>query len=79
MLATSLAELSGDRFVLGPGAGTPTAVSADPATALELASWWVSFHLVSMGPLYRKTLLDSDTAVPSRRSSTPIPPRAPST
>lgn len=34
----------------------PTAVSTDPATALEMASWWVSFYLVSMGPLYRKTL-----------------------
>lgn len=35
----------------------PTAVSADPAKALEVASWWVSYYLVSMGPLYRKTLL----------------------
>jgi alkanesulfonate monooxygenase SsuD/methylene tetrahydromethanopterin reductase-like flavin-dependent oxidoreductase (luciferase family) len=35
----------------------PTAVSADPATALEVASWWVSFYLVSMGPLYRSTLV----------------------
>jgi alkanesulfonate monooxygenase SsuD/methylene tetrahydromethanopterin reductase-like flavin-dependent oxidoreductase (luciferase family) len=35
----------------------PTAVSADPSKALEVASWWVSFYLVSMGPLYRKTLL----------------------
>ncbi len=34
----------------------PTAVSSDPATALELASWWVVFYLVSMGPLYRETL-----------------------
>lgn len=34
----------------------PTAASADPATALEIASWCVSFYLVSMGPLYRKTL-----------------------
>ncbi len=34
----------------------PTAVSADPATALEVASWWVSFYLANMGPLYRKTL-----------------------
>ena len=34
----------------------PTAVSADPAKALELASWWVSFYLGSMGPLYRNTL-----------------------
>jgi alkanesulfonate monooxygenase SsuD/methylene tetrahydromethanopterin reductase-like flavin-dependent oxidoreductase (luciferase family) len=34
----------------------PAAVSSDPATALEVASWWVSFYLVSMGPLYRETL-----------------------
>ena len=34
----------------------PTAVSADPAVALEVASWWVVFYLVSMGPLYRDTL-----------------------
>ena len=34
----------------------PTAVSTDPSNALEMASWWVSFYLVSMGPLYRKTL-----------------------
>lgn len=34
----------------------PTAVSDDPATALEVASWWVAFYLVSMGPLYRETL-----------------------
>jgi alkanesulfonate monooxygenase SsuD/methylene tetrahydromethanopterin reductase-like flavin-dependent oxidoreductase (luciferase family) len=34
----------------------PGAVSADPAQALEMASWWVSFYLVSMGPLYRRTL-----------------------
>jgi alkanesulfonate monooxygenase SsuD/methylene tetrahydromethanopterin reductase-like flavin-dependent oxidoreductase (luciferase family) len=34
----------------------PAAVAADPARARELASWWVSFYLVSMGPLYRQTL-----------------------
>lgn len=34
----------------------PTAVSDDPVKALEVASWWVSFYLVSMGPLYRATL-----------------------
>ena len=34
----------------------PAAVSADPANALAIASWWVSFYLVSMGPLYRSTL-----------------------
>jgi alkanesulfonate monooxygenase SsuD/methylene tetrahydromethanopterin reductase-like flavin-dependent oxidoreductase (luciferase family) len=34
----------------------PAAVSQDPAEALALASWWVAFYLVSMGPLYRTTL-----------------------
>ena len=34
----------------------PAAVSADSAGALEVASWWVVFYLVSMGPLYRETL-----------------------
>jgi hypothetical protein len=34
----------------------PTAVSADPRIAFATASWWVAFYLVSMGPLYRKTL-----------------------
>lgn len=34
----------------------PAAVSTNPAKALEMASWWVSFYLVSMGPLYRETL-----------------------
>lgn len=34
----------------------PAAVSTDPAKALETASWWVSFYLGSMGPLYRNTL-----------------------
>jgi alkanesulfonate monooxygenase SsuD/methylene tetrahydromethanopterin reductase-like flavin-dependent oxidoreductase (luciferase family) len=35
----------------------PAAVSPDPATAREVASWWVSFYLARMGPLYRQTLL----------------------
>ncbi len=35
----------------------PAAISADPAKALAMASWWVSFYLMSMGPLYRRTLL----------------------
>jgi hypothetical protein len=34
------------------------AVSPDPATAREIASWWVAFYLTSMGPLYRQTLRD---------------------
>jgi alkanesulfonate monooxygenase SsuD/methylene tetrahydromethanopterin reductase-like flavin-dependent oxidoreductase (luciferase family) len=34
----------------------PVAVSVDHSKALETASWWVSFYLVSMGPLYPRTL-----------------------
>lgn len=34
----------------------PAAVSTDSAAALEMASWWVSFYLMNMGPLYRETL-----------------------
>ncbi len=34
----------------------PAAVTTDPTRARELASWWVSFYLTSMGPLYRRTL-----------------------
>lgn len=43
----------------------PTAVSTDPAKALKMASWWVSFYLINMGPLYRETLrrLGHDHAV----------------
>lgn len=36
--------------------GLPVAVSPDPATARELASWWVTFYLTRMGPLYARTL-----------------------
>ncbi|MGE3288272.1 MAG: LLM class flavin-dependent oxidoreductase [Pseudonocardia sp.] len=34
----------------------PVAVAPTPDRARELASWWVSFYLTSMGPLYRRTL-----------------------
>jgi alkanesulfonate monooxygenase SsuD/methylene tetrahydromethanopterin reductase-like flavin-dependent oxidoreductase (luciferase family) len=34
----------------------PAAVSTDPTKALEIASWWVSFYLANMGPLYHETL-----------------------
>lgn len=34
----------------------PMAVCAGPEQAREIASWWVAFYLVSMGPLYRETL-----------------------
>lgn len=36
--------------------GVPVALSPDPATARQLAWWWVSFYLTSMGPLYARTL-----------------------
>ena len=36
--------------------GVPTAVSPDPVQARALASWWVTFYLTSMGPLYGRTL-----------------------
>ncbi len=53
----------------------PTAVSADPAIAREVASWWVSFYLVSMGPLYRKTLhrLGHGRAVEEVLAANPTP------
>jgi alkanesulfonate monooxygenase SsuD/methylene tetrahydromethanopterin reductase-like flavin-dependent oxidoreductase (luciferase family) len=34
----------------------PAAISPDPATAREIASWWVAFYLTNMGPLYRRAL-----------------------
>lgn len=39
--------------------GIPVAVSADPAVAQDLASWWVTYYLTSMGPLYARTLRDA--------------------
>jgi alkanesulfonate monooxygenase SsuD/methylene tetrahydromethanopterin reductase-like flavin-dependent oxidoreductase (luciferase family) len=53
----------------------PTAVSADPSQALEVASWWVAFYLVSMGPLYRKTLhrLGHGQAVEEVLAANPTP------
>jgi alkanesulfonate monooxygenase SsuD/methylene tetrahydromethanopterin reductase-like flavin-dependent oxidoreductase (luciferase family) len=36
--------------------GVPAAISPDPVQARTLASWWVSFYLTSMGPLYARTL-----------------------
>ncbi len=43
----------------------PAAVSTQPEHARAMASWWVSFYLVSMGTLYRQTLvrLGHDRAV----------------
>ncbi len=34
----------------------PLAVLSDPAEARNVASWWVVFYLVRMGPLYREAL-----------------------
>jgi alkanesulfonate monooxygenase SsuD/methylene tetrahydromethanopterin reductase-like flavin-dependent oxidoreductase (luciferase family) len=53
----------------------PVAVSADPAEALEIASWWVVFYLVSMGPLYRATLrrLGHGAAVDEVVAANPTP------
>jgi alkanesulfonate monooxygenase SsuD/methylene tetrahydromethanopterin reductase-like flavin-dependent oxidoreductase (luciferase family) len=34
----------------------PLAVSSDPVEARKIASWWVIFYLLSMGPLYRDTM-----------------------
>ena len=53
----------------------PAAIAADPATALQVASWWVSFYLVSMGPLYRDTLrrLGHGQAVDAVLAANPTP------
>jgi|SoiMethySBSTD1v2_1073268.scaffolds.fasta_scaffold33554_6 alkanesulfonate monooxygenase SsuD/methylene tetrahydromethanopterin reductase-like flavin-dependent oxidoreductase (luciferase family) len=53
----------------------PTAVSTEPSTALEMACWWMSFYLVSMGPLYRKTLrgLGHGDAVDEVLAANPTP------
>jgi alkanesulfonate monooxygenase SsuD/methylene tetrahydromethanopterin reductase-like flavin-dependent oxidoreductase (luciferase family) len=53
----------------------PAAVSTEPAKALEMASWWVSFYLVSMGPLYRRTLrrLGHGLAVDEVLAANPTP------
>ena len=59
--------------VIGPC--IPTAVSDDPDTALAVASWWVAFYLVSMGPLYRETLhrLGHGVAVDEVIAANPTP------
>jgi len=53
----------------------PTAVAASPAESLEIASWWVVFYLVSMGPLYRETLhrLGFGAAVDEVLAANPTP------
>lgn len=56
----------------------PTAVSADPAQARAVASWWVVFYLTAMGPLYARTLarLGHADAVAEVVAANPTP-RAP--
>jgi len=55
-LEDGAARVAGGRPLPQICPGVPVAVSADPGQALELASWWVSFYLTSMGPLYARTL-----------------------
>lgn len=35
----------------------PLAVSSDPDEARRIASWWVIFYILSMGPLYREAMI----------------------
>lgn len=42
------------RPVIAPS--LPVAVSANAVESRDIASWWVAFYLISMGPLYRDTL-----------------------
>jgi alkanesulfonate monooxygenase SsuD/methylene tetrahydromethanopterin reductase-like flavin-dependent oxidoreductase (luciferase family) len=58
--------------------GIPVAVSPDPATARELASWWVTTYLTSMGPLYPRSLRNAgfgeavDAVLATDRTSGPV-------
>jgi len=79
-LATSIAWLEEgstsagrQRPVVAPS--LPVAVSADLVEALEIASWWVVFYLISMGPLYRDTLrrLGHGSAVDEIVEANPTP------
>lgn len=53
----------------------PAAISTEPVRAREVASWWVSFYLTSMGPLYRQTLvrLGHGDAVEAVLAANPTP------
>jgi len=53
----------------------PAAVAVDPKESREIASWWVAFYLVSMGPLYRETLhgLGHGAAVDEVVAANPTP------
>jgi alkanesulfonate monooxygenase SsuD/methylene tetrahydromethanopterin reductase-like flavin-dependent oxidoreductase (luciferase family) len=60
----------------------PVAVSPDPGAARALASWWVSFYLTRMGPLYARTLRDAgfsaavDAVLAAPASGNPVPEAA---
>jgi len=55
--------------------GLPVAVAEDPATAREMASWWVVTYLTGMGPLYAGTLrrLGFGAAVDAVIAANPTP------
>jgi alkanesulfonate monooxygenase SsuD/methylene tetrahydromethanopterin reductase-like flavin-dependent oxidoreductase (luciferase family) len=56
LLEDGAARTPGGRPVPQISPGIPVAVSCDAGRARELASWWVTFYLSSMGPLYARTL-----------------------
>jgi alkanesulfonate monooxygenase SsuD/methylene tetrahydromethanopterin reductase-like flavin-dependent oxidoreductase (luciferase family) len=58
LLEDGAARTPGGRPVPQIRPGIPVAVSSDAGRAHELASWWVTFYLTSMGPLYARTLRD---------------------
>ncbi|MGY1743890.1 LLM class flavin-dependent oxidoreductase [Blastococcus sp. SYSU D00695] len=55
--------------------GLPVAVAADPATAEQVAAWWVVTYLTGMGPLYAGTLrrLGLGAAVDAVVAANPTP------
>jgi len=55
-LEDGAARVPGGRSIPRILPSIPVAVSSDPARAEELATWWVTFYLTSMGPLYARTL-----------------------
>lgn len=73
LLDEGAAKADRPRPVIAPS--IPTAVAPDLAQTLEIASWWVAFYLVSMGPLYRQTLhrLGYGVAVDEVLAANPTP------
>lgn len=53
--------------------GVPAAISSDPVAARRLASWWITFYLTKMGPLYSGLVRDLgySRAVAAVRVATP--------